>query len=134
MSTTDPIADMLTRIRNASLVQHPHVAMPTSKMRQAIANILKEEGFIQDYEVLPGKVNSTLLIRLKYTTDRHSKSVIGGMTRVSKPGKRVYCTTDKIPNVRSGLGISIVSTPKGLMTGNHARRKHIGGEILCYVW
>jgi small subunit ribosomal protein S8 len=134
MSTTDPIADMLTRIRNASLVQHPHVAMPTSKMRQAIAVLLKEEGFIQDYEILPGKINSVLLIRLKYTSERRPKSVIAGVQRVSKPGKRVYSTTDKIPNVRSGLGISIVSTPKGVMTGSQARRKHVGGEILCYVW
>jgi len=104
------------------------------KMRQAIAILLKEEGFIQDYEILPGKINSVLLIRLKYTPERRPKAVIGGVQRISKPGKRVYCTTDKIPNVRSGLGISIVSTPKGVMTGSQARRKHVGGEILCYVW
>jgi len=134
MSVTDPIADMLTRIRNAGLTQHPQVAMPTSKMRQALANILKDEGFIEDYEILPGKVTSTLLIRLKYTRDRRPQHVISGLQRVSKPGKRVYCKRINIPRVRSGLGVSILSTPRGIMTGEQARRRNVGGEVLCYVW
>jgi small subunit ribosomal protein S8 len=134
MSVTDPIADTLTRIRNASTARHPQVAMPTSKMREAIARILKEEGFINDYEILPGKVSSTLLIHLKYTRDRHPKPVIAGLRRVSKPGRRAYCKQQDIPWVRSGLGVAILSTSKGIMTGAQARREGIGGEVLCYVW
>lgn len=134
MSTTDPIADMLTRIRNASLARHPQVAMPTSKMREAIAKILKEEGFIQDYEILPGKVSATLLIHLKYTRDRHPRPVISGLRRISKPGRRIYHQKQDIPWVRSGLGISIISTSKGVMTGTQARRQGVGGELLCYIW
>lgn len=133
MSVTDPIADMLTRIRNAGIARHPQVAMPNSKMREAIAEILKEEGFIKDYEVLPGKMPS-LLIHLKYTRDRRSKSVIAGLRRVSKPGRRIYAGKQDIPWVRSGLGIAIVSTSRGVMTGSQARRQGIGGEVLCYVW
>ena len=134
MSVTDPIADTLTRIRNASTARHPQVAMPSSKMREAIARILKEEGFINDYEILPGKVSSTLLIHLKYTRDRHPKPVIAGLQRVSKPGRRAYCKQQDIPWVRSGLGVAILSTSKGIMTGAQARREGIGGEVLCYVW
>lgn len=133
MSVTDPIADMLTRIRNAGIARHPQVAMPNSKMREAIAEILKDEGFIKDYEVLPGKMPS-LLIHLKYTRDRRSKSVIAGLRRVSKPGRRIYAGKQDIPWVRSGLGIAIVSTSRGVMTGSQARRQGIGGEVLCYVW
>ncbi|RMF04054.1 MAG: 30S ribosomal protein S8 [Chloroflexi bacterium] len=133
MSVTDPIADMLTRIRNAGMAGHTQTAMPTSKMREAIAKILKEEGFIQDYEVLPGKVAS-LLIHLKYTRDRRPEPVIVGLQRVSKPGRRVYAGRRDIPYVRSGLGVAIMSTPKGVMTGEQARRNGIGGEVLCYVW
>ncbi len=134
MSVTDPIADMLTRIRNAGVAQHSQVAMPTSKMREAIASILKKEGFVQDYEVLPGKVSSTLLVHLKYTRERRPKPVIVGLVRVSKPGRRSYCGKQNIPWVRSGLGVSVLSTSKGVMTGDKARRLGIGGEILCYVW
>ena len=134
MSVTDPIADTLTRIRNAGVARHPQVAMPTSKMREAIAKILKEEGFVQDYEVLPGKVSSTLLVHLKYTRERRPKPVIVGLVRVSKPGRRTYCNKQDIPWVRSGLGVSILSTSKGVMTGEQARRLGIGGEVLCYVW
>ena len=134
MVTTDPIADMLTRIRNAGTARHPQVAMPSSKMREAIAKLLKEEGFIQDYETLPGKINSTLLIHLKYSRDRRPEPVIVGLKRVSKPGRRAYCGKDDIPWVRSGLGVAILSTSKGLMTGKQARREGIGGEVLCYVW
>ena len=134
MSVTDPIADMLTRIRNAGIARHPQVAMPHSKMRLAIAKILKDEGFIQDYEVLPGKVVSTLLLHLKYTRDRSSRPVIAGIQRISKPGRRTYVGKNEIPWVRSGLGVAVISTSKGVMTGNHARRTGIGGEVLCYVW
>ncbi|MDM8519630.1 30S ribosomal protein S8 [Anaerolineales bacterium HSG6] len=134
MSVTDSIADMLTRVRNAGLAQHSQVAMPTSTMRQSIASILKDEGFIKDYEVLPGKISSTLLVRLKYTQERKPRSVIGGLQRVSKPGKRVYCRKNDIPHVRSGLGVCILSTSKGVITGNQAHRQNVGGEILCYVW
>lgn len=132
--STDTIADMLTRVRNACLAQHPQVAMPTSKMKQALAIILKDEGFIHDYEILPGKVTSTLLIRLKYTQERRPKPVINGLERISKPGCRIYCKKADIPSVRSGLGVAILSTPKGVMSGASARRQNIGGEILCYVW
>lgn len=134
MSTIDPIADMLTRIRNACMAKHPQAAMPTSKMREAIAKILKEEGFIQDFEVLPGKVSSTLLIHLKYTRERHPRPVITNLERVSKPGRRTYSRKQEIPWVRSGLGISIVSTSKGVMTGREARRQGVGGEVICNVW
>ena len=134
MSVTDPIADTLTRIRNAGVARHSQVAMPTSKMREAIARILKDEGFISDYEVLPGKVTSTLLMHMKYTRERHPKPVITGLQRVSKPGRRVYTKKQDIPWVRSGLGVAILSTPKGVMTGRQARREGIGGEVLCYVW
>ncbi len=134
MSVTDPIADMLTRIRNAGMARHPQVAMPASKMREAIAKILEEEGFIQDYEILPGKVGSTLLMRLKYTRDRRPEPVITGLLRVSKPGRRTYCSKQEIPRVRSGLGIAILSTSKGVMTGKEARRQGLGGEVLCYAW
>jgi small subunit ribosomal protein S8 len=133
MNITDPIADMLTRIRNAMMARHSQVAMPTSKMREGIAKILKEEGFIQDYEILPGKFSS-LLIHLKYTRERRSRPVITGLTRVSKPGRRTYVGSQEIPRVRSGLGIAILTTPKGLMTGDQARRQGVGGEIICYVW
>ena len=134
MSVTDPIADMLTRIRNAGIARHPQVAMPHSKMRLAIAKILKDEGFIQDYEVLPGKIVSTLLLHLKYTRDRSSRPVIAGIQRISKPGRRTYVGKNDIPWVRSGLGVAVISTSKGVMTGNQARRQRIGGEVLCYVW
>ncbi len=134
MSVTDPIADMLTRIKNAGMARHLQVGMQTSKLREAIARILKEEGFIQDYEILPGKASSTLLIHLKYTQERHPRPVITGLERVSKPGRRAYCQKQDIPWVRSGLGISIVSTSKGVMTGREARRLGVGGEVICNVW
>ena len=129
----DPIADMLTRIRNAGMARHPQVAMPTSKIRVAIAKILKEEGFIQDFEVLPGDVPS-LLLHMKYTRERQPRPVIAWIKRISKPGRRTYVKKQDIPWVRSGLGIAIVSTPKGVMTGHQARQQNVGGEVLCYVW
>jgi len=134
MSVTDPIADMLTRIRNAAMVQHRQVVMPTSKIREAIALILKEEGFVEDYDVIPAKPQPILRISLKYTQTRRSASVITGLKRVSKPGRRVYFGRRDLPWVRSGLGVAIVSTPKGVMTAQQARHQHLGGEVLCYVW
>ncbi len=134
MSVTDPIADMLTRIRNATMVQHRQVVMPTSKMREAIARILKDEGFVEDYDVIPAKPQPILRISLKYTRTKRSESVITGLKRVSKPGRRVYFGRRDLPWVRSGLGVAIVSTSKGVMTAQQARRQHVGGEVLCYVW
>ena len=134
MSLSDPIADMLTRIRNATMVKHGQVAMPTSKMREAIAGILKEEGFIEGYVVIPAKPQSTLRLSLKYTSGRNSVSVITGLKRVSKPGQRVYVGHDELPWVRSGLGTALISTSKGVVTGRQARRLGVGGEVLCYVW
>ena len=133
----DPIADMLTRIRNAMMAGHAAVAMPSSNIKKEIARILKEEGFIEDFEVVEGeKVSqSTLQIKIKYAGERRSrKPVITGIERVSRPGRRVYTRHDEIPWVLSGMGISILSTPKGVMTGQRARQEGVGGEILCKVW
>jgi len=129
---SDPIADMLTRIRNAAMVQHPQVAMPSSNMKVGIAKILEEEGFIAGYSVSDEVPQPTLVLKLKYTGK--GKPVITGLQRVSKPGRRVYTGFSDIPWVRSGLGVNILSTPKGLMTGRKARRARVGGEILCNVW
>ena len=134
MSVTDPIADMLTRIRNATMVQHRQVVMPSSKMREAIARILKEEGFVGDYDVIQAKPQPILRISLKYTQTKRPESVITGLKRVSRPGRRVYAGRRDLPWVRSGLGVAIVSTPKGVMTAQQARSQRIGGEVLCYVW
>jgi len=129
---TDPIADMLTRIRNACLVQHPKVVMPTSTLKANIAKILVEEGFVAGYQITEDKPQANLVLTLKYSGK--GKSVIHGLERVSRPGRRVYAGYKEIPWVRSGLGISIVSTPSGVMTGRQARRARVGGEILCNVW
>lgn len=129
---TDPIADMLTRIRNASRVQHKQVVVPASKIKVAIAAILKAEGFIENFTVTDEKPQPNLIMRLKYTG--RGDSVITDVERVSKPGKRVYTGYQNIPWVRAGLGITILSTPKGLMTGREARKARLGGEILCNVW
>jgi small subunit ribosomal protein S8 len=131
MTVTDPIADMLTRIRNAIMAGHDSVLVPSSQMKLSIAKILKEEGFIDDYEVLKGKPEPMIKINLKYTNDRPS---ILGLERVSKPGLRVHVERRKIPRVYGGLGIAILSTSKGIMTGQEAWRQNLGGEILCYVW
>ena len=132
MSVSDPIADMLTRIRNAILVRHDSVAVPSSRMKQAIAKILKEEGFIADYEVLKGKTHRAIKLHLKY--DEKNQPIISGLERVSKPGLRVYVGQNEIPRVYGGLGVAILSTAKGIMTGQQAWRRKIGGELLCYVW
>jgi len=134
---TDPIADMLTRIRNAVMVGQPSVAMPSSKLKAAIAKILKEEGFVGSYEVVDGNVpgQKVLRIRLKYVGERRErKPVITGLERVSRPGRRVYTGKREIPWVLSGMGVAIVSTPKGVMTGQRARQLGVGGEVLCKVW
>lgn len=132
MTMTDPIADMLTRIRNAIAVGHDHVLVPSSKIKLAITRILKEEGFIRDYEVTKDRPQPVIRIWLKYTKER--EPVLGGLKRVSKPGRRVYTGRQEIPWVQSGMGIAILSTSKGVMTGGQARRLGVGGEVLCYVW
>lgn len=132
MSVTDPIADMLTRIRNALMVRHDSVLMPASKIKLSIAKILKEEGFITDYEVVKGKPHREIKIRLRYMDN--NKPAISGLKRVSKPGLRVYVEKKEIPRVYGGLGVAIVSTSSGLRTGQQAWRQGAGGELLCYVW
>ncbi len=132
MSVTDPIADMLTRIRNALMAKHEQVLVPSSRLKLSIARILKEEGFINDYEVVRGKPQRMIKIQLKYYD--HNKPAINGIKRVSKPGLRVYAGGKEIPRVFSGLGITIVSTSKGVKTGNQAWRQGIGGELLCSIW
>lgn len=129
---TDPIADLLTRIRNANMVYHETVDVPASKLKKAIAAILKEEGFIKDYEVLQDGARTTLRIYLKYGSNK--QRVISGLKRISRPGLRVYAQKDEIPRVLGGLGIAILSTSKGIMTDKQARKLGIGGEVLCYVW
>ena len=127
----DPIADMLTRIRNAILARHDSVPVPVSKTKLSIAKILKSEGFITDYTVLRGKPERVIKITLKYIDNQPA---IFGLERVSKPGLRVYVKRREIPRVYGGLGIAILSTPKGLMVGQEAWRQNLGGELLCYVW
>ncbi len=128
----DPIADMLTRIRNAAMARHSQVLMPSSKLKVAIAKILREEGFIQDFDVNNEKPQPTLRVRLKYTDER--KPVMSGLERVSRPGRRVYGGSKNLKWVKSGMGIAILTTSKGIMTDRKARRMNIGGEVLCYVW
>lgn len=132
MSVNDPIADMLTRVRNAILAHHKTVVIPHSRVKAEIARILKEEGYIKDFEIVNQKPAPVLRVHLKYTQDR--QPVLTGMKRVSRPGRRVYTSRADIPWVLSGIGIAILSTPKGIMTGQKARRLGVGGEILCYVW
>lgn len=137
MSVNDPISDMLTRIRNALLSGHTMVAMPSSKMKESIAKILREEGFVSAYEVVDGARpgHKVLRIRLKYVGERrHRRPVITGLERISRPGRRVYSGKQEIPWVLSGMGIAIMSTPRGVMTGNRARQLGVGGEVVCKVW
>ena len=131
---TDPIADMLTRIRNAALARHERTEMPLSNMRVRLADILKAEGYIADFTVAddPDGPGQLLTIGMKYSPDR--ERVIHGLRRVSKPGLRVYSKSDRIPRVLGGLGVAVVSTSKGLMTDREARKRKLGGEVLCYVW
>ena len=128
----DPIADMLTRIRNANKLRYEAVSLPSSKMKEGIAEILKKEGFIESFQVEDNSGKKTLAIALKYSST--GERVITGLKRISKPGLRVYAEADKIPSVLKGLGIAIVSTPNGLLTDKEARKAHVGGEVLCYIW
>lgn len=132
MSVTDPIADMLTRIRNALMAKHEQVLVPSSRLKLSIARILKEEGFITDYEVVRGKPQRVIKIQIRYHDQK--QPAIAGLKRVSKPGLRVYVGGKEIPRVFGGLGIAIVSTSKGVKTGQQAWRQGIGGELLCFVW
>ncbi len=132
MTMTDPIADMLTRIRNASAARHEEVEMPSSRMKLDIAGILKREGFIADFEVVKGESRDTLKLRLKYGPNR--EQLINGIKRISKPGLRVYTKKSEMPRVLGGLGIAIISTSKGLLTDREAREKEVGGEVIAYVW
>lgn len=129
---TDPIADMLTRIRNANMVKHSSVEMPLSKQKLDLAKLLKSEGYITDFEVIEGEKYSTLKITLKYGVG--DTATISNLQRVSKPGLRIYRKAKDLPKVFDGLGIAIVSTSKGLLTDRKARKEKIGGEVLCYVW
>jgi len=129
---TDPIADMLTRIRNANQNRAKVVSMPSSKIKVEIANILKEEGYITDFTVDTDTVQNTLTLTLKYSETK--ERVITGLKRISKPGLRVYAKADEIPRVLNGLGIAIISTPKGVMTDKNARKNNVGGEVIAYVW
>ncbi len=135
---TDPIADMLTRIRNALMAGHEKVSMPSSKMKVEIARVLKEEGYIEDYKVTPDpkrKGLNILTIKLKYVGERrHRRPVIRGLERVSKPGRRIYVGKRELPWVKYGMGIAIVTTPKGVMTAQRARKLGVGGEVICKVW
>ena len=137
MSVNDPIADMLTRIRNAVLAGHAQVAMPNSKIKAEIARILKDEGFIETFEVVDGEqaLQKVLRLKIKYVGERRERRpVISGLERVSKPGRRIYVGSEAIPKVQNGLGISILSTSRGILEGGKARELHVGGELLCEIW
>ena len=132
MLVTDPIADMLTRIRNANTMRYKNVEVPASKMKLEIAKILKEEGFIEDFKSEKGDKENMLVLTLKYGPNK--ERVITGLKRISKPGLRVYAKVDEIPKVLNGLGIAIISTPKGVMTDKKGRQNCVGGEVLAYIW
>ena len=132
MSMTDPIADMLARIRNASTAFHDEVEMPASKIKENIARILADEGFVDGFELANGQSHPTIKIKLRYTEER--ERVISGIRRISKPGRRVYRGATELPRVLGGLGVAIVSTSQGVMTDKQARQARVGGEILAYVW
>ncbi|GAB4245806.1 MAG: 30S ribosomal protein S8 [Thermoleophilia bacterium] len=132
MAHSDPIADMLTRIRNANKALHSHVELPASAMKVELARILKDEGYIADYALIKGEHWDTLRLDLKYTEDR--RRVITQLKRVSKPGRRIYAKKDKLPKVLGGLGIAVISTSRGLMTAREAQRLGVGGEVVCFVW
>ncbi len=132
MSQTDPIADMLTRIRNAARVRKREVVIPSSKLKVEIAKILKEEGYIRNFKMIDDNKQGILNIALKYTDD--NLSVISGLRRISRPGCRLYCTRDSIPKVLDGLGIAVISTSRGMLTGKRCQEIGVGGEVLCYIW
>jgi small subunit ribosomal protein S8 len=132
MNTTDPIADMLTRIRNASLARHRDLTLPSSRMKREIARILVEEGFIESFSTSQDGIQEMLVLQLKYVEGR--SPVVSGLKRISKPGLRVYARKTEIPRVLGGLGLVVLSTSRGIMTGQQARKLNLGGEVLCYVW
>ena len=132
MTMTDPVADMLTRIRNANVAYKEEIAMPSSKLKAAIADILKTEGYIRDYVVEPTKPQATLRMALKYSPERERS--LAGVRRVSKPGMRVYAKRDEIPRVLGGLGVAIISTSQGVLSDREARKRGVGGEVIAYVW
>jgi small subunit ribosomal protein S8 len=132
MNVNDPIADLLTRIRNASTARHTHVNIPSSNVKKAVVKVLKDQGYIDSYEVTDEGPQGTIRVALKYTVEK--KPVVAGLKRVSRPGFRVYTRRGEIPRVLGGLGIAILSTPQGVMTGKDAWRQRLGGEVLCYVW
>jgi len=132
MSMTDPIADMLTRIRNASTARHDKVDIPKSKLKESVAQILLGEGFIKSYKFLDDQKQGVIRIYLKYGPDK--KGIISGLKRISKPGCKVYVTKDKLPKVLGGLGSAIISTSSGIMTSAQCKREGVGGEVLCYIW
>ncbi len=130
---TDPIADMLTRIRNALTAKHETVEIPASKIKVAIADILVREGYVKSYEVVEGEVQNSIIVTLKYAPNKNQK-VLTGLKRVSTPGLRVYANVDNLPKVLNGMGIAILSTSKGILTDKEAKAQHIGGEVLAYIW
>ena len=129
---SDPIADMLTRIRNANVMRYTEVEVPASNIKKEIANILKEEGYIVDYKILEDSVQDKIMLTLKYGENK--ERVITGLKRISKPGLRVYAKSNEVPKVLNGLGIAIISTSKGIMTDRAARKENLGGEVLAYIW
>ena len=132
MLVTDPIADMLTRIRNANQMRYQEVSVPASNLKVSLAKILKEEGFIEDYKVVNDNVQGTIELTLKY--GQNKERVITGLKRISKPGLRVYAKAGEVPKVLNGLGIAVISTSHGVMTDKEARKENLGGEVLCYIW
>jgi len=132
MTMTDPIADMLTRIRNANMVRHEKVDIPSSKIKESIAQILKDEGYIENFKIIEDVRQNIIRIQLKYDVDK--KAVISKIERVSKPGRRVYVGNDEIPSVLRGYGVSVISTPKGILTDRNARKEKVGGEVLFKIW
>jgi small subunit ribosomal protein S8 len=132
MAVTDPIADMLTRIRNANVARHEHVSIPASKLKLEIAKVLKAQGYIQKYDLVDDKRHGQIRIHLRYA--QGGDPIIAGIRRISRPGLRVYVDSEGIPRVLGGLGVAVLSTSRGVLTDREARRRGIGGEVLCYVW
>ncbi len=132
MTMTDPVADMLTRIRNANNVGHATVDIPASRMKKSIADILAEEGYIKGYDIIEGDSQDTIRVRMKYGADR--EKVITGIKKISKPGLKVYAKKDEVPRVLGGLGVAIISTSRGIISDKEARKQGVGGEVICYVW
>ena len=132
MSVTDPIADMITRMRNAARIKRREVQMPSSKLKVELAKIFKDEGYIKNYKVLDDKKQGTLALTLKYSES--NQSVITGLRRVSRPGCRIYSTHDRVPKVLDGLGVAVISTSKGITTGKKCEERGVGGEVLCFIW